>query len=40
MALVILFVAAPGLIRSIWRIPPDKAPGVDVPVPQLPASPI
>ena len=33
MALVIMFVAAPGLIRSIWRIKVDK------PAPELAASP-
>lgn len=38
MALVIMFVAAPDLIRSIWRIKPDKK--SDAPVPTLPAAPL
>ncbi len=39
MALVIMFVAAPGLIRSIWRIKPDKR-SAETPAPTLPAAPV
>jgi simple sugar transport system permease protein len=37
-ALVIMFVAAPSLIRSIWRIKPEKAPATEVTVTQPGAS--
>ena len=37
-ALVIMFVAAPSLIRSIWRVKPDKAPATEVTVTQPGAS--
>jgi ABC-type uncharacterized transport system permease subunit len=39
MALVIMFVAAPNLIRSIWRVKPDKK-ATEAPVPTLPAAPV
>ena len=41
MALVIMFVAAPGLIRSIWHIKPDRMAADEAPsVPSLPTSPL
>jgi simple sugar transport system permease protein len=39
MALVIMFVAAPNLIRSIWRVKPDKK-AAEAPLPTLPAAPV
>jgi simple sugar transport system permease protein len=39
MALVIMFVAAPNLIRSIWRIKPDKT-APEPAAPTLPAAPV
>lgn len=40
MALVIMFVAAPNLIRSIWRVKPDKAADAEISLPTQPAAPV
>jgi len=39
-ATAMLFVAAPGLIRSIWRLPADPGAGLDSPVVDRPGSPL